>query len=185
MPRKIEVLPYNPGWPVRYVGEMEKVSAGLNPCLLEHHHIGSTAIPGLAAKPTIDILCVVESLEALDGCNQAMIDFGYQPKGENGNPGRRYFQKVEDTVHLFHIHAYAPGHPDILRHLNFRDYLRSHPDEARAYQDLKTQLAQLHSFEPEQYTSGKAAFILAVEYRAAAWRVELGLPATSSGLDNL
>ena len=170
MSRKVEVVPYNPAWHEMYQTE----AAGLLPLLGENlvamHHIGSTAVPGLAAKPTIDILAVVCSHDRLDACCPALQGLGYQAKGENGISGRRYFQKLEGEAHRVHIHAYQVGHSDITRHLNFRDYLRAHPKEARAYQALKESLAARYTTDPNRYTAGKSDFIRAADRRAAEWR---------------
>lgn len=173
MARIVEVVPYNPAWPETYRSEIEQIGGVVGANLAAAHHIGSTAVPGLAAKPIIDILLVVRDLGLLDACNSAMLDLGYQPKGEHGIPGRRYFQKMDGEEHLVHSHGFENGHPDIARHINFRDYLIVHPETARAYQNLKLQLARRFRFEPAQYTTGKDAFIRAVDARAAAWRADL------------
>lgn len=169
MARKVDVVPYDPGWPVVYAAEAESIRLILGGNVIAMHHIGSTAIPGMAAKPTIDLLVVDRDHDNLDACNDAMREAGYQPKGENGVPGRRYFQRLIGEVHLFHIHAYESGHPDIERHLNFRDYLRTHPVDARAYEALKHHLAAQFPFEPKKYTSGKTRFIRAIDQRASGW----------------
>jgi GrpB-like predicted nucleotidyltransferase (UPF0157 family) len=173
MARMIEVLPYDPSWPMIYRAEVVQVATVLGSNVVAAHHIGSTAVPGLAAKPTIDILLVVRELEALDACNPALADLGYQAKGEHGILGRRYFSKKEGDRHLFHIHAYAEGHTDINRHLNFRDYLIAHPGAALDYQILKQALAVQFRDAPAEYTAGKADFIREIEIRAAAWQAGL------------
>jgi GrpB-like predicted nucleotidyltransferase (UPF0157 family) len=173
MARIIEVLPYDPTWPQIYCAEAAQVSLVLGSNLVAAHHIGSTAVPGLAAKPTIDILLIVRELATLDACNTALSALGYQAKGEHGILGRRYFSKKEGDRHLFHMHAYAEGHADIERHLNFRDYLIAHPAAALDYQILKQGLAAQFREEPAEYTAGKANFIREVESRAAAWRAGL------------
>ena len=170
MARIIEVLPYDPIWPQIYLVEVDQVSTVLGSNLLAAHHIGSTGVPGLAAKPTIDILLIVRELTALDACNTALADLGYQAMGEHGIMGRRYFSKKEGDRHLFHMHAYAEGHADITRHLNFRDYLIAHPAAALDYQALKQGLAVQFRDAPAEYTAGKADFIGEVEGRAKAWR---------------
>jgi len=170
MARKVEVIPYDPGWPVVYAAEAESIRLVLGENVIAVHHIGSTAIPGMAAKPTIDLLVVDRDHGRLDACNDDMRRAGYQSKGENGVSGRRYFQRMIGDVHLFHIHAFEIGHPDIERHLNFRDYLRAHPIDARAYEALKRHLAAQFPFEPKKYTSGKTRFIRAIDQRAAGWR---------------
>ena len=122
--RRVSVEPYNPQWRKEYERECNLLCATLGTVILACHHIGSTAISTICAKPIIDILLVVSSLEALDACDQAMIALGYLPKGENGIAGRRYYRKGSDEVHTHHVHAFASGHPDIERHLAFRDYDR-------------------------------------------------------------
>ena len=170
MSRIVEIVPYDPNWPDKYNAEMVLIAGALGSNLAAAHHIGSTAVPGLAAKPTIDILLVVDSLDALDASNEKMSDLGYQAKGEHGIPGRRYFQKLDGDVHLFHIHAFNPGHPDVDNHLNFRDYLIAHPKTAQAYQHLKRDLAKRYRHQPAAYTAGKDTFIWEVNQQAAAWR---------------
>lgn len=173
MARTVEVLPYDPTWPQIYRAEVMQVLRVLGLNLVTAHHIGSTAVPGLAAKPTIDILLVVRELQALDTCSSALAALDYEAKGEHGIPGRRYFSKKEGDRHLFHIHAYAEGHADIDRHLNFRDFLIAHPGAAVDYQTLKQGLAEQFRDAPAEYTAGKADFIREVEKRAAAWRAGL------------
>jgi GrpB-like predicted nucleotidyltransferase (UPF0157 family) len=173
MARIIEVLPYDPAWPQIYFAESVQVSTALGKNLVAAHHIGSTAVPGLAAKPTIDILLIVRELATLDACNTALADLGYQAKGEHGILGRRYYSKKEGDRHLFHIHAYAEGHVDITRHLNFRDFLIAHPGAALQYQALKQVLAKQFRDAPAEYTAGKERFICEVERQAAAWRAGL------------
>ena len=173
MARKVEILPYDLVWPLRFQTEALKLADVLFPNSIAAHHIGSTAIPGLAAKPTIDILLDVIDLEALDACNDAMGRLGYIAKGENGIAGRRYFQRLDGERHLVHIHAFKEGHPEIARHLDFRDYLIGHPQTAQAYQELKLKLASEFRASPQDYTMGKDSFIREVDARAAAWRAGL------------
>jgi GrpB-like predicted nucleotidyltransferase (UPF0157 family) len=170
--RKVEVIPYDPNWAGAYLKEVVILQEALSPLKVSFHHVGSTAVAGLAAKPTIDILAVVDSLVLLDGKNTAMEKLGYRVKGENGIPGRRYYQKLQGEVHLVHIHAFMVGHPDIVRHLNFRDYLRTHPETARAYAALKLDLARSFPLDAKAYTNNKTDFIREVDQKAAAWRKE-------------
>jgi len=172
MTRIVEVVPYDLIWPDVYRAEVAQISLVIGTNLASAHHIGSTAVPGLAAKPTIDILLVVRDVDLLDACHGAMAELGYQAKGEHGIPGRRYFQKLDGDVHLVYIHAFKTGHPEIVRHINFRDYLVAHPETAQAYQDLKKQLAVRFKFAPAQYTSGKDAFIREVDQHAVVWRAK-------------
>ncbi len=170
MVRKIEVVPYDPKWPEIYLAEVECLVQAIGKQVIAFHHIGSTSVPGLSAKPTIDILAEVRDLAALDTCNEAMQELGFTPKGENGIEGRRYFNKLAGEMHLFHLHAFESGHPGIANHLVFRDYLRAHPDVASEYAELKQRLAKEYTFNAPAYTAGKADFINEVMKKAADWR---------------
>jgi GrpB-like predicted nucleotidyltransferase (UPF0157 family) len=167
--RKIEVVSYDPRWPEMYQVEVERLTPAVGAQVIAFHHIGSTSVPGLCAKPTIDILAEVYSLAALDTCNKAMQALGYNPKGENGIVGRRYFNRLAGEVHLFHLHAFQTGHPAIAEHLAFRDYLRTHPAVAGEYTALKRRLAEQFTFDSLAYTEGKAAFITEVVQKVVAW----------------
>lgn len=168
--RKVEVVPYNPQWPDIYQAEIARLVRAIGEQVVAFHHIGSTSVPGLSAKPTIDILAEVRDLSALDACNEAMQALGYTPKGENGIEGRRYFNKIAGEVHIFHLHAFPTGHPGISAHLLFRDYLRTHPGVAGEYAELKQSLAEKYPLDAPAYTAAKADFITSVMQKAAAWR---------------
>ena len=173
MVRQIDILPFSPDWPRQFGIEMVKIRPVLVSNLISAHHIGSTAVPGLAAKPTIDILLVVHSLNILEETNAALQALGYQAKGENGIAGRRYYQKLAGERHLVHLHAYKTDNPEITRLLNFRDYLIAHPDTAQAYLALKQSLAVRFREAPKDYSVGKESFICEVDTRAASWRADM------------
>jgi GrpB-like predicted nucleotidyltransferase (UPF0157 family) len=133
------------------------------------HHIGSTSVPGLPAKPIIDILVEVRSIERVDDFNPQMRQAGYDPRGEHGLPGRRYFVKGSPHLHTHHVHIYQQGHPDIPRHLNFRDYLIAYPVEAKRYGRLKQALAARFPLDVDFYQSGKADLVAELEEKANRW----------------
>jgi len=140
----------------------------LKELLVEIHHIGSTAIPGICAKPVIDILPVVKDISKVDELNEVFEAKGYEARGEFGLPGRRYFIKGEpERTH--HIHIYQEGNPEIIRHLAFRDYMRYHPMEAKEYSELKEKLAQEYADNRDAYIDGKDAFVKERERRALLW----------------
>jgi len=170
MAREIVVLPYDPAWPQSFQTEANKLTPIFGENLKELHHIGSTSVSGLAAKPTIDILASVQDLAQVDALNPQLEVLGYQSKGENGIAGRRYFNKQAGEDHLFHLHVFQAGHPAIDTHLVFRDYLRTHPACCREYVALKRELAETYKFEPFRYTEGKADFILKTIEAAKAWK---------------
>ena len=168
--RNIVVVDYDSEWPKMFAAEARRLSDTLTSALIAIHHIGSTSVPGLAAKPTIDILAVVRGLNELDTCNDAMIDLGYEPKGEFGIVGRRFFAKESDACRTHHLHAYEAGHLEIGAHLDFRDYLGVHPDQALRYAELKTKLAERHRNDIEAYIEGKAPRVREILENARRWR---------------
>jgi GrpB-like predicted nucleotidyltransferase (UPF0157 family) len=183
--RPVIVEPHNPNWRVAFEHESALLRASLGEVALACHHIGSTAIATISAKPIIDILLVVVSLDALDAREAAMVALDYLPKGENGIPGRRYYRKGSAELHTHLVHAFALGHADIARHLTFRDYLNAHPGEARAYDQLKRELAARYPKDIDAYVAGKDAFIKEMDCRAAAWRrstIETGEVTCSSSI---
>ena len=168
--RNIVVVEYASEWPEKFAAEARRLRDTLTSVLIAIHHIGSTSVPGLAAKPTIDILAVVRCLNELDTRNDAMIDLGYEPRGEFGIVGRRFFAKGSDACHTHHLHAYEAGHPEIEAHLDFRDYLGVHPDQALIYVELKAKLAERHRNDIEAYIEGKAPLVREILENARQWR---------------
>jgi len=162
--RKIELVPGNHNWRQAFEKEARKIEK-IFPNQVAIHHIGSTAIEGIKAKPVIDILLVVEDISIVDDCVKRMEGLGYIFRGENGLPGRRYFEKGY-PVHTHHLHVFERDSPEIERHLAFRDYLNNHPEEAQVYSALKEKLAAEYRTDPEGYTEAKGDFIRAVENKA-------------------
>ena len=166
--RIIEVVPPNPAWPAAYHAEAVRLVEVFGERLIAAHHIGSTSVPGLAAKPVIDILLEVTDVTAIDLANRKMEELGYIPYGEYGIPGRRFYLK--GLVHrTHHVHAFKSGTPDVQRHLAFRDYLIAHPDVAKDYAKLKIECARMCANDNEKYCDGKHAFVVEHERRALAW----------------
>ena len=166
----VELKAHDPEWKVAFATEAELLRHAFGAPLIAVHHIGSTAIPGIMAKPIIDILCVVDSLSSVDAANSRMIANGYVPKGENGIVGRRYFQKFDgDGVRSHHIHVFQTGSPHIERHLAFRDYLIAHPDKAQAYSAWKTELLQSGIVTREAYQNGKSCVVELLQSEALCW----------------
>lgn len=170
MNRKVELQSHDPEWLRLYEAEAERLTAVFQSNLVAIHHIGSTAVPGIKAKPIIDIMVVVRDIEQVETINEAMYQIGYIAKGEHGINGRRYFRKGSDIHHSHHIHTFQDGHPEINRHINFRDYLIAHPDVAQAYSQLKETLAQKYESDPLQYNNSKTDFIRTVDEKTAVWR---------------
>lgn len=167
--RTIEVTDPNPAWTTAFADEAARLRAALGSQVVDIHHIGSTAIPGIKAKPIIDMLLVVSQVESLDAYDETMRGLGYLPKGEHGIPGRRFYIKGGDEQRSHHLHAFALGSPQIGRHLRFRDYLTVHPAEAWEYSQLKARLAAQFPHDIEGYMDGKHGLIQDLDRRALAW----------------
>lgn len=164
----VEVVAYDPTWVEAFEREQALIDAALGEVCRVVHHIGSTSVPGLAAKPVIDIMLEVEQLDALDARPDDLAALGYSAYGENGIPGRRYFVKGDDR-RTHQIHAFATGDAHLARHLAFRDYLRAHANIAAEYAALKTALASSCEHDIDRYMDGKDAFIKRHEALALAW----------------
>lgn len=166
MPQHITVLNYDPEWPLKYERERKAIAEILDGNGIAIYHIGSTSVPGLAAKPIIDMMAVVRSLEKVDDARGKFSELGYEYLGEFGIAGRRYFRKGGDErTHQIHIFQ-ADDWNNIGRHLAFRDYMRTHEKERAEYAEIKTALAQRFPYDIDGYCDGKDAFVREMEKRA-------------------
>lgn len=167
--RRIEVAPPDARWPEQFRAEATLLRLIFGGNLVDIHHIGSTSIPGMYAKPIIDMAPIVHDLAAVDELSGVLADVGYTALGENGLPGRRYFRKG-GRRHTHHVHVYRQGNPAIERHLALRDFLRAHPARAAAYSDLKRSLAALYPQDIDAYSAGKDGLVNELLAEALAWR---------------
>ena len=168
---KVHVAPHDPGWSAEFMVEEARIRSVLGAMATAVHHIGSTAIPGIFAKPIIDILLEVADIQKLDSRSSELGDLGYEAKGEFGIAGRRYFRKESATgVRTHQIHAFKRGSPAVERHLAFRDYIIAHPNIAQSYSLLKQRLAAAHPNDIEAYVDGKDSFIKEHEAKAIIWK---------------
>jgi GrpB-like predicted nucleotidyltransferase (UPF0157 family) len=167
---RVIVVPPDPAWPDAFAAASREVAVAMGGNLLSIHHIGSTSIPGIWAKPVIDMLPVVCDICAVDAHSGALRVLGYEVMGELGIPGRRYFRRDDPAgMRTHNVHVFADGSPHVARHLAFRDFMRAHGGLARQYSDLKRRLAELHPDNIEAYMEAKDAFIKEVEARALRW----------------
>lgn len=160
----VHISDYDPAWPRLFALEAERLRAVLEPTLVVGiEHFGSTAVPGLAAKPIIDILIAVTSLaRAKATVIPAILALGYVYWEDNPKPDRMFFVKGMPPYgarRTHHIHISEPEGEMWQRRLVFRDHLAAHPDEARRYEALKRDLAARYSTDREAYTDAKAAYI--------------------------
>lgn len=162
--RRVELMPPNPEWATQFENAASEIKAILGDNYVAVHHIGSTAIPDIYAKPIVDILPVVKDLNRIDALNQQFEALGYVCMGEYGIAGRRfYWRSKNERTH--NIHLFAEGNPEISRHVGFRNFMRTHPDSARAYSVLKRALAQVFSNDIENYVNGKSSFVQWIDYQ--------------------
>ncbi|ARF16242.1 GrpB family protein [Sporosarcina ureae] len=166
---KVEVVEYDNKWPELFKNESQKIAKIFKEELVHIHHIGSTSVEGLPAKPIVDIMPVVKSIENVDAFTMAMNKIGYEALGEFGIAGRRYFRKGENLrTHQIHVFQ-QDNHHDIDRHLAVRDYLRAHREECKLYGDLKKKLAVAFPDDIESYIDGKNSFVKEMERKALCW----------------
>lgn len=156
--RTMTIAAYDNQWPGLFETESTLLLGTLGTLILRIHHIGSTSVPNLAAKPVIDILLEVSSLNELDHANAAMTNAGYTSRGENGIPNRRYFTKGSDQ-RSHQVHAFAVGDGQIIKHLAFRDYLRHNSSAAEQYAEIKHAAALASENDAHRYSALKAEFI--------------------------
>jgi GrpB-like predicted nucleotidyltransferase (UPF0157 family) len=167
--RKTHISEYDPEWIHQFEHEAVLLQSVFGDTALSIHHIGSTAIPGIKAKPIIDILITTNDIHQVDALNADMGKLGYLIGGEFGLPGRRFYCKG-DTEHChYHVHIYETSNPSVEMYLVFRDYMISHPDDAKAYEQLKTDLAKKYPNNRTPYTENKGMFIAEIFKKAGAW----------------
>ncbi len=168
------VVNYDPRWPARFEEERERIVGAIGGVVVAIEHIGSTSVLGLPADPTVDILAGIRRLDDARDCIEplARIDFEYVPEYEAKIPDRRYFRKGPALRRTFHLHMVEFGGSFWDRHLFFRDYLRTHPEDAKRYGTLKRTLAERFGTDREGYTDAKTEFILSVLAKASDGRIK-------------
>ena len=159
-----------PDWPKMFLAARGELTEALGKEILELYHIGSTAVRGISAKPVIDMLAVVDSIETADSWIPALAKLGYTALGEYGIPGRRFFMRDTGGKRSHHLHVFAKGDPEIERHLQFCDILKANPGIKRYYSRLKESLAKKFPDDIESYIKGKKDFIdkVIVDYQSEA-----------------
>lgn len=162
--RVIEIVDWSPDWPVRYDHERSRIARALGVGALRIEHIGSTAVPGLGAKPVIDVLVAVADPDDEQSFGPALTDAGYQLRVRE--PGHRMFRTTGRDVH---VHIWASGSLDERRQLLFRDWLRRSAADARRYEDTKRRLASRDWPDMNLYAEAKTAVVCEIMERAEAW----------------
>jgi GrpB-like predicted nucleotidyltransferase (UPF0157 family) len=166
MSEPVIILDYDPAWPEVFRFLRDRAAAALGGLAAAVEHVGSTAVPGLAAKPVIDMDVVVRSAGDVPAAIEGLARIGYVHQGDLGIPGREAFAAPPDTP-SHHLYLCTLDSPEYRRHLAFRDYLRAHPETARVYGRLKKAAARRFPNDRAAYTDAKSGFVAEILRRAA------------------
>ncbi len=154
------IVPHDPSWKKKYLDESERFRQALGQNVVAIHHIGSTSIPDVFAKPIIDVLIEVLRIGHVDDHCDLMSDLSCESMGEYGIAGRRYFRKHgPNGRRTFHVHVFETSSIYVTRHIAFRDFLLAHPEKAEEYSDLKLRLVSTNDVPTIDYQTLKAPFI--------------------------
>jgi GrpB-like predicted nucleotidyltransferase (UPF0157 family) len=153
----VRLFDYDVQWPLIFEKERRRIEQAIGDIILSLHHVGSTSVPGLCAKPIIDILIGLETFECGFQCVMPLEQLGYTFRGENGIPGRHYFRKGDPRT--FHVHMFEKNSSQWHDHILFADYLRKNPERKQQYAELKRALAQAYPKNRVKYTNSKSEFI--------------------------
>ncbi|PCJ58864.1 MAG: hypothetical protein COA79_12410 [Planctomycetota bacterium] len=176
MKRRMVVQEYDKSWPINFEIAKKEITTIFGDTVLSIYHIGSTSIPGMTAKPTIDMLCVVSKGTMIPEYYDQMLHAGFECRGEcldaiiPGTAGRFYFPRIIETKHVTHVNVCHDGHPDNDAYLIFRDYLRKHPNDVKEYGDHKIKIAAENEYDNIGYMRGKDALIKDLIQRALQWK---------------
>lgn len=177
---KLEIVDYDPGWVSLFAQRARRIRQALGTVALRIDHIGSTSIPGLAAKPIIDLQLSVASFAPVDAYRLPLERLGYVFRPDNPDPTKRYFHELPGERRE-QIHVRQAGSWFEQCALLFRDYLRAHPEDAATYARLKRELAEHYRDDASGYTRAKGPFIWDVLRRANDWAKVTGWEAGPSG----
>lgn len=165
----IRIVDYNPAWPEQAAAEVRRIRDALGASAVRVEHIGSTAVPGLAAKPIVDLQLSVDSLQPRSRYVEPLQQLGYLFAPAPESPDRHFFAKPPTRPRTHHLHVCAAGSEHELRHLAVRDYLRARADEAARYGAHKRDVAARHPCDRLAYIDGKHDYVVALEARAVNW----------------
>lgn len=156
---QIKIVPYDPTWIAKFEKEKNLIETTIGEFITGGiHHIGSTSIPGLSAKPVIDILVGVESLKESKPCIELLTKVQYQYSPYKPDI-EHWFCKPSPEHRTHHLHLIATSHPEFKARLAFRDYLITHADAKSNYEKLKLKLAEEFRSDREAYTEAKGQFV--------------------------
>lgn len=158
MREPIQIVDYNPDWAIVFARLRLHLLAAVEDFAVAVEHVGSTAVSGLAAKPILDIDVVVASVSDVPTAITRLAEIGYRHQGDLGIAGRETFASPSNAP-AHHLYVVVQGSEPWHNHIQFRDYLREHPESAKAYAELKRSLVDQFQNDREKYTNAKTAFV--------------------------
>jgi GrpB-like predicted nucleotidyltransferase (UPF0157 family) len=165
----VRIVDYDEAWPIRAAAELRRIKEALGPLAVGLEHVGSTAVPGLAAKPILDLQVSIAAMERRAAYVGPLQRLGYLFVPTPDSPDFHFFAKPPERPRSHHLHVCDVGSEHELRHLAVRDFLRTHHDEAAAYAALKRRVVARHPQDRLAYIEGKEAYVARLEARAVAW----------------
>jgi GrpB-like predicted nucleotidyltransferase (UPF0157 family) len=165
----VRIVDYDPAWPDLAETELRRIRQALGDVAVGADHVGSTAVPGLAAKPIVDLQLCVDRLEPRDRYLQPLERMGYLFVSAPDSPDRYFFAKPPERPRTHHLHVCAAGSATEFRHIAVRDFLRAHAHEAATYEALKRELVARHPQDRLAYIEGKDTYVTALQKRAVTW----------------
>ncbi|MEA2364087.1 MAG: hypothetical protein QOD71_3232 [Thermoleophilaceae bacterium] len=165
----VRIVDYDPAWPALADAELHRIREAVGDVAVRLEHVGSTAVPGLAAKPILDLLLSVEPIEPRERYVERLERLGYLFAPAPESPERHFFARPPERPRTHHLHVCEAGSEHEFRHVAVRDFLRGHPDDAAHYAALKRRLVARHPQDRLSYIEGKEQFVTALEARAVAW----------------
>jgi len=161
MPLTSSISPPNPSWPQQYRDAEAQLAPTFGPDLIAMHHVGSTAVAGLAAKPEIDILAIVTTSATPQPWTDRLAELGFR-RGGDLSPGHRFYKRDVSGVRTHKLHVCVEGHPAVREMLSFRDHLRTNEADRRRYEELKLQLERENAGGIGEYLAQKRPLITAI-----------------------
>ncbi len=165
----IRIVEYDPAWPSLADAELHRIRSALGELAARVEHVGSTAVPGLPAKPIVDLQVSVDALEPRERYVEPLQRLGYLFAPAPESPDHHFFAWPPERPRTFHVHVCEAGSHHEHRHLAVRDFLRTHAGEAERYAALKRRLVARHPEDRLAYIEGKDEYVGALERRATAW----------------
>lgn len=178
----VVVAPYDPSWPRTFASLRDRIAGPLACITTRIEHVGSTSVPGLAAKPVIDIDVVVSDESQMARASSILATLGYTPIGDLGIPDRHAFRAPAELPR-HNLYVALETSTALRNHLAIRDHLRAHPDAATAYGELKSRLAVEHPDDVDAYCTAKTRFLIGLLARCGFAREELHAIARVNGID--